>query len=282
MIPLKKYFNFFAKKKKYILLDYKKDKEIILNELSSESILAIDTEFDWRNTYYPILSLIQIATSKKILIIDVLNAENFKDLKNLIEKCKMIIFHAVRSDATVLSTSLGLKVENVFDIQIAQNLISKKINQNYAAIVNQYFPIKLKKSQTNSNWLKRPLTKTQIDYAVDDVRYLIQIYEEQKKLLQQKLSMALELSKKEAMLGNQELHISRLSKFNLRDDYARKIFMWRENYASKKNVPTSYILKNNQIKKIANIYNFEKDYSKIEKIINNKVLAEDLFKHLIK
>ena len=282
MIPLKKYFNFFAKKKKYVLLDYKKDKEIILNELSNESILAIDTEFDWRNTYYPILSLIQIATSKKILIIDVLNAENFKDLKNLIEKCKMIIFHAVRSDATVLSTSLGLKVENVFDIQIAQNLISKKINQNYAAIVNQYFPIKLKKSQTNSNWLKRPLTKTQIDYAVDDVRYLIQIYEEQKKLLQQKLSMALELSKKEALLGNLELHISRLAKFNLRDDYARKIFMWRENYARKKNVPTSYILKNNQIKKIANIYNFEKDYSKIEKIINNKVLAEDLFKHLIK
>ena len=207
MIPLKKYFNFFAKKKKYILLDYKKDKEIILNELSNESILAIDTEFDWRNTYYPILSLIQIATSKKILIIDVLNAENFKDLKNLIEKCKMIIFHAVRSDATVLSASLGLKVENVFDIQIAQNLISKKINQNYAAIVNQYFPIKLKKSQTNSNWLKRPLTKTQIDYAVDDVRYLIQIYEEQKKLLQQKLSMALELSKKEAMLGLSLIHI---------------------------------------------------------------------------
>ena len=72
------------------------------------------------------------------------------------------IFHSVRSDATVLSKCLNCKCRNVFDIQIAEKLILKGEIQSYGKIVERYFGLKLDKTETNSNWLKRPLTENQV------------------------------------------------------------------------------------------------------------------------
>ena len=73
------------------------------------------------------------------------------------------ILHSVRSDATVIKNCLGLKINNVFDIQIAEKEISKEGIKNYASIVGEYFSVNLDKAQTNSNWLKRPLTSEQLN-----------------------------------------------------------------------------------------------------------------------
>ena len=58
--------NFFSKKNPIFYIDCESELNEILEELSLEKIIGIDTEFDWRSTYYPNLSLIQISTNKKI------------------------------------------------------------------------------------------------------------------------------------------------------------------------------------------------------------------------
>ncbi len=267
------------KSKKFFLIDSKKSFKFFKNTIDTQHELAIDTEFNWRNTYYPELSIIQIADRNNIFLIDCLIFKDLKFIKFLLENSKLLIFHSIRSDSTVLFSYSGIKIDRVFDVQIAEKKISDGENLNYASIVSKYFPVKLKKSETNSNWLKRPLSQSQVEYASDDVKYLIEIYRKQKNKL---LSMncyekVLANSKLEANLGSKELYISRLSKLKNSSKIEKKIFMWREKIAMKKNVPSSYILKNNLLKKIYKVF-LEEDYEKnLKKILKD----DDLYLSLI-
>ena len=92
--------------------------------LKDEKILGLDTEFDWRKTYFPKLCLLQIATKKNVFLIDCIKCKDLIFLKQILEdKKKLLIFHSSRSDATVLNTNLKIKVKNIFDIQIAEKLL---------------------------------------------------------------------------------------------------------------------------------------------------------------
>ena len=86
--------------------------------------------------------------------------------------------------------------------------------KSYGKIVKSYYGIKLKKTETNSNWLKRPLSEDQIRYAYDDVDYLIDIYFSQKKKLLKKnlYNEILIKSSNEANLGNESLKKLRIEK----------------------------------------------------------------------
>ena len=240
---LKKTWFYLKNKKTIFFIDTEDDVDFLIHSLENKTILGIDTEFDWRTTYFPILSLIQIATTNKIFLIDCLKCKKLEKLKSILEdQERVIIFHSSRSDATVLYTNLKFKVKNVYDIQAAEKIISGGDTKNYASLVKKYFNFSLIKSETNSNWLKRPLSNDQIEYAADDVNFLIEIYKKQIKILK-KLSLdkkAFEDSIKESSLGNQDLHVTRLKKLKNASKLTKSIFIWRENYARKKNIPPSY------------------------------------------
>jgi ribonuclease D len=175
LIDILKKIGFYLKNKKTVhFIDSEEDVDFLIYSLNDVKIMAIDTEFDWRTTYFPVLSLLQIATKNKIFLIDYLRCKNLKKLKNILEaKDRMIIFHSSRSDTTVLYTNLSIKVNNTYDVQVAEKIISGGEIKNYAYLVKKYFNFSLNKSETNSNWLKRPLSNNQIKYAADDVNFLI-------------------------------------------------------------------------------------------------------------
>lgn len=276
--------NYSFKKKEIYLAELDRDKDFIIESLQQELILGIDTEFDWRNTYLPKLSLLQIATQKKILLIDCLKCETANYLKEILEdKKKLIIFHSSRSDTTVLFTNLNIKIDNIFDIQIAEKNISGGDIQNYAGLVKKYFYINLKKTETNSNWLKRPFTNEQLSYAADDVNFLLEIYKKQLKTLKKYnlYNKSIDESRRESRLGSQDLHVSRLKKLRKPSKIEKSIFLWREKYAKKLNIPTSYIFKNKDLKKLALLFNSQEiDQNKISDFLKKNIYAEDLIKHL--
>ncbi len=277
--------NFFSKKLKVSIIDSSHKLEEILHELSFEKVIGIDTEFDWRNSYYPNLSLIQISTRKNIFLLDCLKLDNLNKLKFTFENKDILkIFHASRSDATVLFCSLGLKVFNSFDIQVAEKFISKSDHKSYAKIVLKYLDLKIDKSETNSNWLKRPITVGQINYAANDVRFLIRIYEKQKKILKKNDSYSIvkDLSKKEVISGSQELYIPRLKKLKFKEKMAKDLFMWREKIAIERNIPPSFLFKDKYLKKILSIYKESSPKKDIYNILKNKELVDDLIKTLDK
>lgn len=280
---LKNFYNF---KKEIYLVDPHQDKDFLIQFLNEETILGIDTEFDWRNTYFPKLCLLQIATKSKIFLVDCKKSDDINYLKPLLEdKKKLIVFHSSRSDTTVLYNNLNILIENVFDIQVAEKNISNGDIKNYAALVKKYFYKNLKKTETNSNWLKRPFSQEQLSYAADDVNFLIEIYLKQKKILIKNnlLHKTLDESKKESKLGNQDLHIPRVKKLRRPSKMEKNIFLWREKYASKSNIPTSYIFKNKDLKKIAFLSQSKKEnYEEISGYFKNNLFAKAFMQFLEK
>ena len=99
-------FNLSHKKKIFYITEDTDLHHVIL-DLRKEKFICVDTEFEWRRTYFPIISLIQIATKKKIYIVDCLKCKNLSELENIFsDDKKLFIFHASRSDTTVISKSL--------------------------------------------------------------------------------------------------------------------------------------------------------------------------------
>jgi len=285
LISILKKLGFNLKNKKTIyLIESEEDEDFVKESLEEEKYIGIDTEFNWRNTYFPELSLLQISTRSKILLIDCLKCKKLGYLSNILKnKAKTIIMHSSRNDMTVLNTNLKIKLNNCFDIQIAEKFINGGEIKNYGFIVAKYFGYQLDKSETNSNWLKRPLTHKQLEYAADDVNFLIPIYKKQLKNLKKlkKEKDAITEFRKEMLLGNQELYISRLKKLKKASKEERDIFLWREKHASEKNLPPSYIFEDKFLKTITKKIKHKKEQpDEFLKFFKDNSSAKDFLKFI--
>ena len=286
-MSIKSFFRRNLKKNKPIfIVDNSEELDNLDEELSKADIIGLDTEFDWRTTYFPKLSLIQIVANSKLFLIDCLKIDPSKVLKKYLESKNCLkIFHSVRSDATVLSKCLNIHSLNVFDIQVADQILSQSNIRSYGKIVKSFFGIELKKSETNSNWLKRPLTQDQIKYAFDDIDFLLEIYGYQKKELTKKgiLKQAFSKSEEEAVLGNSSLKKLRLERQkNSLSKKDQKIFLWREEVAEQENVPPAYIFKDKHIKHLSQI-GIEDEFAKkkILKILGDSLTTEIFMKRFL-
>ena len=106
-------YNFlkdFFLPKEVLCIEDNESFNLALRDLEANNILAIDTEFVWRNTYFPKLSLIQISTYEKIYIIDCITLNISQLEKIFINKKILKIFHSIRGDISVLSNCLGFKL----------------------------------------------------------------------------------------------------------------------------------------------------------------------------
>ena len=285
---INKIFSLFKKnffRKNFFLIDDEIKLDDLIEKIKSLKVISVDTEFEWRRTYHPKLSLIQICDGNDVFLIDCLLCKNVEKVKFIFESVQILkVFHAVRSDTTVLFSSLGIKTNNVFDVQIAEKIINDLNVKSYSYLVEKYINLSINKSETNSNWMKRPFSNNQLKYASEDVEFLIDIYTKQNKLLDKKgkLDKAFYLSKEEAGLGNQELYISRLQKIRDKSEIDEKIFMWREELAKKKDIPTSFILSDKKLKKLSKRFFQEGLESDLSDLIDNNEHVEDFLNCLSK
>ena len=150
----------------------------IFKELEKSNLLGIDTEFIREKTYYPILSLIQLAVNNNVFIFDcVKKNKNLKILREILDDDKYIkIFHDSEQDIEIINDFFNIDLKNYFDTQLANAFIDTELNISYKNLVSRYLDINIDKEQQTSNWLRRPLNKNQIKYAANDVIYLEQIY----------------------------------------------------------------------------------------------------------
>ncbi len=158
----------------------------ICEQFSDCDFLALDTEFVRQTTYYPQLALIQICDGRQIALIDPLAIKDLSALMELLYKPEIIkVFHSARQDLEIFYYLQGSVPDNIFDTQVASALLGFGEQIGYAPLVKLLLNIELDKSQTRTDWLKRPLTKKQLQYAADDVRYLAELYPLQKHKLEQ-------------------------------------------------------------------------------------------------
>ncbi|MBT5286949.1 MAG: ribonuclease D, partial [Candidatus Thioglobus sp.] len=148
-----------------------------LHSIKDETELAIDTEFKRVNTYYPVLCLVQIATKKNTDCIDVLALDDLNPLFDKLyqDDCLWIV-HSARQDIEALHYLSKQLPKQLFDTQIAASLVNYPAQISYQALTESLQNVHLEKAYTRLDWTIRPLPDEAIEYALDDVRYLLKNY----------------------------------------------------------------------------------------------------------
>ena len=150
--------------------------EDLHERLTGVTLIAVDTEFFRETTYYPKLALVQIATASIVACVDPLAFDAKAALRKLLLDDSITkIFHSCSQDLEVLFYYLGEAPGAIYDTQIANALLTQHHQIGYASLVEDELGKVLDKSQTRTNWLQRPLTQKQLQYAGDDVFYLYQL-----------------------------------------------------------------------------------------------------------
>jgi ribonuclease D len=165
-------------------LTTQKDLVSFCGQLKSSPTLAIDTEFVRERTYYHKLGLIQVSDGIRSAAIDPIHISNLEPFLDLVlNQSTVKVFHAARQDLEILHRLCDGKIQPVFDTQIAASVVGWGSQISFAKIVNKVLGKKIDKSETYTDWCRRPLSEQQIEYALDDVRLLFPVYENLKKVL---------------------------------------------------------------------------------------------------
>ncbi|MCX7338188.1 MAG: ribonuclease D [Alphaproteobacteria bacterium] len=142
------------------------------------AFICIDTEFMRQHTYWPQLSLIQIATPEEAVIIDPLVHDlSLQPMAPFLQDEKITkVFHSGRQDIEIFWHLLGDTPKPIFDTQIAAGFLGMGDGIGYEKLIQEILGVALDKTNQFTDWLKRPLRPAQLDYALGDVVYLCQAY----------------------------------------------------------------------------------------------------------
>ncbi len=149
--------------------------ESIVDELCAESRYAIDTEFHRERTYYPKLALVQIGWGGRIVLIDPL-AVDVRSMGRLFASPSIAVFHAAQQDLDVLTHVCGAVPEFMFDTQIAAGFIGYS-TPSLASLLQGELNVAASKGDRLTDWLRRPLTAEQQQYAANDVAHLLELHD---------------------------------------------------------------------------------------------------------
>ena len=148
----------------------------ICQSYSQAPVLAIDTEFVRTRTLYAKLGLIQINDGKTLALIDPVAITDLTPVWQLMENPNIEkVLHACSEDLEVFLTAGNCRPVNLIDSQIIMAFLGHGLSMGYAAMIAHYTDIELDKSESRTDWMKRPLTEKQLKYAQADVEHLFKI-----------------------------------------------------------------------------------------------------------
>jgi len=161
------------------------DLDCLNKELLDKPFLGIDTEFRRTTKDNMKLALMQINDEEEIYLIDPLSIGSPEDHCTFLYSKKVLkIFHSLSEDIEAIYSWTGKMVKNLYDTQLANAFLNGDYTIGYSGLVSNLLDIQIDKSETRSNWIRRPLTDAQLNYAASDVEFLIEIYRRQIESLQ--------------------------------------------------------------------------------------------------
>ena len=230
--------------------------------ISDAEYCAIDTEFVREKTYYPLLSLIQIATEDHMACIDPLSIGDSSALVTILQNRDIVkVFHSPSQDLEILYQQYGIVPCPVFDTQLAAAVLGFTHQISYAELVSEITGVLLEKKHTRADWSRRPLSTSELDYAMDDVRYLLPVYRHLHQLLKDKnryswikqdladLSVESNYQPDVSALWKRLKCVQKLKAVELQ--IAQDLCIWREKVAQQKNRPRRWIAADDWLIEIA-------------------------------
>lgn len=226
-----------------------------LSAWTGQALVAMDTEFIRERTFYPQLALVQLAIPGEVLLVDP-TAPGVSDVLApfLDDPAITKLMHSASEDLQALLRGCGVVPAPVFDTQVAAAMAGMGAGLSYLKLVEQVTGITLEKGETRSDWLRRPLSASQLKYAADDVLHLHALHT----VLEQKLR---ELGRLDWLRADSERAIA-----NARNDVddpmphlsirsaqmldaqgqarLRRLLLWRDAEARRSDRPRSWVLDN--------------------------------------
>lgn len=154
-----------------------------IEQARQSSVVALDTEFVRVRTYYPQLGLIQLYDGKKISLIDPTHIDNFTPLQQLLADQNVLkVLHSASEDLEIFAHYFQQLPDPMLDTQIMANFLGFPPSISFAKLVEHYLQISLDKGASRTDWLARPLSQQQLNYAAADVYYLFPVFQQMQPL----------------------------------------------------------------------------------------------------
>jgi ribonuclease D len=231
------------------------------DELSRADRIGFDTEFVSEDTFRPELCLIQVATQDRLAVIDPYTVGKLSQFWQMLsESRRATIVHAAREEVNFALHDGDRPPANLFDTQLAAGFCSTEYPSSYGGVVSKFLNRTPAKGEQRTDWRRRPLTAAQIDYALEDVRYLLPLHDELERQLT-KYSRS-EWFAEESATWLRELRESRerprwrkvsgignLAGRSLA--IVRELWMWRQAEAERRDVPPRRVLRDDLIVELA-------------------------------
>ena len=222
---------------------------------------AIDTEADSLHCYDEKLCLIQFAVEDSLAVIDPLKISDFSSLVDYLDTVN-VWMHGADFDIRMLSRSYGRAPKVVYDTQTASRLLGVR-KFGLVNLVEDHFGVVLPKSSQKANWGRRPLSEKMLEYAVNDVRYLLEIAQRLSHDLNKlnRWDWFVESCNHTKLMASQIKEkdldvIWRISGWGKLENkgmaYLRALWFWRDGEASRRDKPTFKIIGNNDLLRMAN------------------------------
>lgn len=222
--------------------------------------VGVDTEFVWDRTYYPTLGVVQIGfPDGRCELIDAPAIEDWSPLGELMADPAVVkILHDAQQDLTILRRVCGSDPRNIFDTQLTSGFVGLSSTVSLRDLLKTLLKVRLAKTETQSDWVARPLTDAQVQYAEDDVRDSV-------RLMERILERADGLGRRE-WIEDEMRYYEDASIYEERDPDAemprvrgsgalthqqrnvlRALGAWRERTARRRNLPRSFILSDDAV-----------------------------------
>ncbi len=246
---------------KHLLIEDQAAFDELCQHIRSTGAVAFDTEFVSEHTYLPELCLLQLATSERSVAVDPYRVHDLSAWWEIMaDEDTTVIVHAGREEIRFCLNLGSRRPRRIVDTQIAEGLRSTTYPVGHESLVARVLGLKLEQHQTRTDWRRRPLSPEQLEYAVDDVRHLIDVWKKQQTSL--KRLKRLEWAEAEFVRIVDELETERteeswrrlggLQKMRPRQlAVARELFQWRERLATERNQPIRRILRDDLIVDLA-------------------------------
>ncbi|MGQ7245385.1 ribonuclease D [Salinicola sp. V024] len=228
--------------------------------LITADVVALDTEFFRESSFFPVPALLQLTAGDVVYLIDPQAVAVSEAFQQLLSGGPLKLIHACSEDLDVLSLWAGVTLAPMVDTQVAESFLGTDAAMGYRRLVAQRCNVDLPKEETRSNWLDRPLTPAQLDYAALDVVFLPAIWEQQRQALIQlgredwlaEECAALSLGRDEAAHEQWYTRHRQLWRLTPRQIEAyRELTLWREAEVRRRDVPRGWLVKDNLLFAIA-------------------------------
>lgn len=246
----------------YQLITHNQQLADLCQKLPKTQVLALDTEFMRTRTYYPKLGLIQLYTGESLVLIDPTHITDWHCFCQILSAPQQTkYFHACSEDIDVFMHHFNLIPNVILDSQILASFLDNPVSSGYAGLVNKYLNITLDKSETRTDWLARPLTEKQCQYAAADVYYLLPLMDKLIRLVTEKgwFAAAVEecqtwIAKKQEVLTADQAYLNVKRAWQLKGkqlNYLQRLSAWRLNYAREQDIAVNFVINEEHLWKIA-------------------------------